>query len=108
MHPVSACAGRRRGSRCHPRPAPGEVVKETDVERTSSGDIITGIFVALDYAFARRHLLVMPRGAGGCGLRDPEGSQDTAHGQGDMFPTFPEGTEEQMALDRRVLVIRKQ
>lgn len=108
MHPVSARAGRRRGKRRHPRPAPGEVVRETDVERTSPGDIITGIVVTLDYAFARRHLLVMPRGAGGCGLRDPGGSQDTAHGQGDMFPAFPEGTEEQMALDRPVLVVRKQ
>jgi outer membrane protein OmpA-like peptidoglycan-associated protein len=32
----------------------------------------------------------------------------SAHGYGEMFPAFPEGTEEQMALDRRVLVVRKQ
>lgn len=32
----------------------------------------------------------------------------SAHGYGEMFPTFPEGTEEQMAQDRRVLVVRKQ
>jgi outer membrane protein OmpA-like peptidoglycan-associated protein len=30
----------------------------------------------------------------------------SAHGYGEMFPTFPEGTEEQMASDRRVLVVR--
>lgn len=32
----------------------------------------------------------------------------SAHGYGEMFPTFPEGTEEQMVQDRRVLVVRKQ
>lgn len=32
----------------------------------------------------------------------------SAHGYGEMFPTFPEGTEDQMAMDRRVLVVRKQ
>ncbi|MES2982186.1 MAG: OmpA family protein [Verrucomicrobiota bacterium] len=31
----------------------------------------------------------------------------SAHGYGEMYPTFPTGTEEQMALDRRVLVVRK-
>jgi outer membrane protein OmpA-like peptidoglycan-associated protein len=30
----------------------------------------------------------------------------SAHGYGEMFPTFPAGTEEQMASDRRVLVVR--
>jgi outer membrane protein OmpA-like peptidoglycan-associated protein len=30
----------------------------------------------------------------------------SAHGYGEMYPTFPEGTEEQMATDRRVLVVR--
>lgn len=32
----------------------------------------------------------------------------SAHGYGEMFPTFPQGTEEQMVMDRRVLVVRKQ
>lgn len=32
----------------------------------------------------------------------------SAHGYGEMFPTYPEGTEEQMVMDRRVLVVRKQ
>jgi outer membrane protein OmpA-like peptidoglycan-associated protein len=31
----------------------------------------------------------------------------SAHGYGEMYPTYPNGTEEQMALDRRVLVVRK-
>lgn len=31
----------------------------------------------------------------------------SAHGYGEMHPTYPEGTEEQMMLDRRVLVVRK-
>lgn len=31
----------------------------------------------------------------------------SAHGYGELFPTFPEGTEEQMVQDRRVLVVRK-
>lgn len=31
----------------------------------------------------------------------------SAHGYGEMFPTFPSGTEEQMVMDRRVLVVRK-
>ena len=31
----------------------------------------------------------------------------SAHGYGEMYPTFPTGTEEQMVLDRRVLVVRK-
>jgi outer membrane protein OmpA-like peptidoglycan-associated protein len=31
----------------------------------------------------------------------------SAHGYGELFPSFPEGTEEQMVLDRRVLVVRK-
>lgn len=30
----------------------------------------------------------------------------SAHGYGEMFPMFPEGTEDQMVLDRRVLVVR--
>ena len=30
----------------------------------------------------------------------------TAHGHGENFPSFPAGTEEQMTLDRRVLVVR--
>jgi outer membrane protein OmpA-like peptidoglycan-associated protein len=30
----------------------------------------------------------------------------TAHGYGENYPMFPEGTEEQMQLDRRVLVVR--
>lgn len=30
----------------------------------------------------------------------------SAHGYGEMYPTFPKGTEEQMVLDRRVLVVR--
>ena len=29
-----------------------------------------------------------------------------AHGYGENFPAFPDGTEEQMVLDRRVLVVR--
>lgn len=32
----------------------------------------------------------------------------SAHGYGELFPSFPEGTEDQMAMDRRVLVVRKQ
>lgn len=32
----------------------------------------------------------------------------SAHGYGEMFPSFPKGTEEQMVQDRRVLVVRKQ
>lgn len=31
----------------------------------------------------------------------------SAHGYGEMYPSFPEGNEEQMTLDRRVLVVRK-
>ena len=31
----------------------------------------------------------------------------SAHGYGEMYPAYPNGTEEQMALDRRVLVVRK-
>ncbi len=31
----------------------------------------------------------------------------SAHGYGEMYPRFPSGTEEQMVLDRRVLVVRK-
>jgi outer membrane protein OmpA-like peptidoglycan-associated protein len=31
----------------------------------------------------------------------------SAHGYGEMYPTYPEGSEEQMVLDRRVLVVRK-
>jgi outer membrane protein OmpA-like peptidoglycan-associated protein len=31
----------------------------------------------------------------------------SAHGYGEMYPTYPNGTEEQMTLDRRVLVVRK-
>lgn len=31
----------------------------------------------------------------------------SAHGYGEMYPTYPNGTEEQMVLDRRVLVVRK-
>ncbi len=31
----------------------------------------------------------------------------SAHGYGEMYPTHPEGTEEQMVMDRRVLVVRK-
>lgn len=31
----------------------------------------------------------------------------SAHGYGEMYPTFPQGTEEQMMMDRRVLVVRK-
>lgn len=31
----------------------------------------------------------------------------SAHGYGEMYPTHPNGTEEQMMLDRRVLVVRK-
>jgi outer membrane protein OmpA-like peptidoglycan-associated protein len=31
----------------------------------------------------------------------------SAHGYGEMFPGFPNGTEEQMVADRRVLVVRK-
>ena len=29
-----------------------------------------------------------------------------AHGYGENFPKYPDGTEEQMVLDRRVLVVR--
>jgi outer membrane protein OmpA-like peptidoglycan-associated protein len=32
----------------------------------------------------------------------------SAHGYGEMYPSFPNGNEEQMMLDRRVLVVRKQ
>lgn len=32
----------------------------------------------------------------------------STHGYGEMFPTFPGGTEQQMVRDRRVLVVRKQ
>jgi outer membrane protein OmpA-like peptidoglycan-associated protein len=32
----------------------------------------------------------------------------SAHGYGEMYPAYPRGTEEQMMLDRRVLVVRKQ
>lgn len=31
----------------------------------------------------------------------------SAHGYGEMYPSYPSGTEEQMVLDRRVLVVRK-
>lgn len=31
----------------------------------------------------------------------------SAHGYGEMYPSYPKGTEEQMVLDRRVLVVRK-
>lgn len=31
----------------------------------------------------------------------------SAHGYGEMYPTYPAGSEEQMVLDRRVLVVRK-
>lgn len=31
----------------------------------------------------------------------------SAHGYGEMYPSFPEGTEPQMTIDRRVLVVRK-
>jgi len=31
----------------------------------------------------------------------------SAHGYGEMYPTYPNGSEEQMVLDRRVLVVRK-
>lgn len=31
----------------------------------------------------------------------------SAHGYGESYPNFPNGTEEQMQLDRRVLVVRK-
>ncbi|MEN3944114.1 OmpA family protein [Prosthecobacter sp. SYSU 5D2] len=30
----------------------------------------------------------------------------SAHGYGEMYPRYPEGTEEQMQMDRRVLVVR--
>lgn len=30
----------------------------------------------------------------------------SAHGYGEMYPSFPNGTEEEMVLDRRVLVVR--
>lgn len=30
----------------------------------------------------------------------------SAHGYGEMYPSYPQGTEEQMVLDRRVLVVR--
>ncbi len=30
----------------------------------------------------------------------------TAHGHGENYPAYPDGTEEQMVLDRRVLVVR--
>jgi len=32
----------------------------------------------------------------------------SAHGYGESFPSFPNGSEDQMVLDRRVLVVRKQ
>lgn len=32
----------------------------------------------------------------------------SAHGYGENFPSYPDGTEEQMQLDRRVLVVRTQ
>jgi outer membrane protein OmpA-like peptidoglycan-associated protein len=32
----------------------------------------------------------------------------SAHGYGEMYPAYPQGTERQMMLDRRVLVVRKQ
>ena len=32
----------------------------------------------------------------------------SGHGYGEMYPRFPNGNEEQMVLDRRVLVVRKQ
>lgn len=32
----------------------------------------------------------------------------SGHGYGEMYPRFPDGNEEQMVLDRRVLVVRKQ
>ncbi len=216
-----------------PTPAPGEVVRETVVERTPSGDVVTETVVPLnpppvvlpgDPAFARRHLLVEPRAVvvpehppgtvvettvtkdyvdvpgqprrvynvernvvivegkelpyitvpvlfeketaklldsesrvaleetaaailevlktQPTAVFDIEGHTSTdgtnefnitlsgdrarrvhqeltqrytvpaaalsAHGYGEMFPTFPEGTEEQMVQDRRVLVVRKQ
>jgi outer membrane protein OmpA-like peptidoglycan-associated protein len=31
----------------------------------------------------------------------------SGHGYGEMYPKFSDGTEEQMALDRRVLIVRK-
>jgi outer membrane protein OmpA-like peptidoglycan-associated protein len=31
----------------------------------------------------------------------------SAHGYGEMYPNYPDGSEEQMVLDRRVLVVRK-
>lgn len=31
----------------------------------------------------------------------------SGHGYGEMYPKYPNGSEEQMALDRRVLVVRK-
>ena len=31
----------------------------------------------------------------------------SAHGYGEMFASFPDGTEDQMVMDRRVLVVRK-
>ena len=46
-----------------PVPPAGEVVRETVVERTPEGDIITETVVPLDPAFARRHLLELPRDA---------------------------------------------
>ena len=52
-----------------PAPVAGEVVKETVIERTPNGDIVTETVVPLnpppayDPAFARRHLLVVPRDA---------------------------------------------
>ena len=211
-----------------PAPVAGEVVKETVIERTPNGDIVTETVVPLnpppayDPAFARRHLLVVPRDAvvhppgtvvettvtkdyvdvpgqprrvynvernvvivegkelpyitipvlfeketaklldvesrvaleetaaailevlktQPTAVFDIEGHTSTdgtnefnltlsadrarrthqeltqrylvptaalsAHGYGEMFPTFPEGTEEQMVQDRRVLVVRKQ
>jgi outer membrane protein OmpA-like peptidoglycan-associated protein len=46
-----------------PAATPGEVVKETVVEKTSSGDAVSETVVPLDPAFARRQLLVLPRDA---------------------------------------------
>ncbi len=207
-----------------PVPPVGEVVTETTIERTPEGDVITETVIPLDPAFARSHLLVLPRDAAvpehppgtvvettvtenyvdvpgqprrvynvernvvivegkelpyitipvlfeketaklldvesrvalgetasaslevlktqPTAVFDIEGHTSTdgtnefnltlsgdrarrvhqeltqrylvptaalsAHGYGEMFPTFPEGSEEQMVQDRRVLVVRKQ
>jgi hypothetical protein len=34
------------------------------------------------------------------------GPLESAHGYGENYPKFPNGSEEQMVLDRRVLVVR--